>query len=209
MFAFFRKRRFRYKKKEKETAIQLITQQFGEIHRILPEMVWPDLRVDIAVIAPAPEHDYYTLVTLGMGAYRMKRCPAGIPNRLELAIRLPKDWDLESNREIWLWPVRWMRILARMPLQQDTRFEHGHTVDAGRNLADNTAFHGFALHSPGPKQQTSPLSGKDRLGILCMLPIYREERRYACARGTEKLFDRLDNTVLFGPADRKRKNSCI
>jgi hypothetical protein len=144
-----------------------------------------------------------------MGAYTMKRCPAGVPTRLELAIRLPKDWNLESNREIWLWPVRWLRILARMPLRQNTRFEHGHTVDACRCLAENTAIHGFALHNPEEKQYMLPLGGKKRLGILCMIPIYEEERLCAYNLGTEKLFARLEEPVLFGPADIGRKNVCV
>lgn len=53
--------------------------------------------LEIAVIPPRPEHDYYTLVTIGLSRHRM-----GFPEerreekleRAELLINLPRDWKL-------------------------------------------------------------------------------------------------------------------
>ena len=48
--------------------------------------------------AALEEHDYYTLVTMGMGAHRMN-VPEELAEykleRAELAIALPKDWKLK------------------------------------------------------------------------------------------------------------------
>lgn len=35
------------------------------------EIVSPDIHIDVAIIEPTPERNYYTLVTMGMGAHRM------------------------------------------------------------------------------------------------------------------------------------------
>ena len=36
------------------------------------ELASPDIHVDIYVIPPRAEHEYYTLVTCGMGAHKME-----------------------------------------------------------------------------------------------------------------------------------------
>ena len=56
------------------------------------------------------ERDYYTLVTMGMGAHRMN-VPEELAEykleRAELAIALPPDWKLDEESlkdERWYWP---------------------------------------------------------------------------------------------------------
>ena len=60
---------------------------------------------------PSDERDYYTLVTMGMGAHRMN-VPEELAEykleRAELAIALPPDWKLDEESlkdELWYWPI--------------------------------------------------------------------------------------------------------
>lgn len=206
MLRLHKNRRYRYKASALQRVKGYLEEHLGPIERVVPSFANGRLPVDIAVIPPKEGQEYYTLVTLGMGAYRLQT-PKGLPNRLELAIRLPGDWELENNRERWFWPVRWLQVLARMPMYQYTWFTHGHTMDANRFLLGEEGFHGFALHSAG----TCPLKlgRKDTLEILCLLPVYEAELEYARAVGTDKLFERLGREVCRGPVDMQRQNTCV
>ena len=74
-----------------------IDQQFGVYTQLLTDNSDPDHPLEIAVIPPRPEHDYYTLGTVGLSRHRM-----GFPEerrednleRAELIINLPREWKL-------------------------------------------------------------------------------------------------------------------
>lgn len=209
MFPFFMKRRYRYNKKLLKLWNNYIFKEFGAVKELLRERSSTKQPIHIAVIEPTPEKNYYTLVTLGMGTYKMARCPRNMPNRLELAIRLPADWEVENIREAWHWPIRWLRLLARVPQQGKTRFEHGHTMDICRCLTADSKIRGFAFHSPAEELPMMELSKGDKFGVLCVIPIYEEELTYATDCDTEKLFQRMDEATLYGPVDMERKNTCL
>ena len=59
-----------YSEEEMEVIEGHIQQYFGNFETVLHELSSPDIHVDICVVPPSEEHDYYTLVTMGMGAHR-------------------------------------------------------------------------------------------------------------------------------------------
>ena len=96
-----------------------IAETFGAFDSVLHEMVSPDIHVDIAAVPPAGDRKYYTLVTMGMGAHRMNVPPELREYRLEraeIAVCLPPDWRLDSPDERDYWPIRWLKVLARLPI---------------------------------------------------------------------------------------------
>ena len=48
-----------------------IATHFGDFPNVYHELVSPDIHVDICLIPPRRDHDYFTLVTMGMGAHEM------------------------------------------------------------------------------------------------------------------------------------------
>ena len=91
-----------------------IDRHFGVYTQVLTDDSDPEHLLEIAVIPPRLEHDYYTLVTLGLSRHRM-----GFPEerreekleRAELLINLPRDWKLtkaDCREERWNWPIRMM-----------------------------------------------------------------------------------------------------
>ena len=105
---------------------QHIKNTFGEFENVFHELVSPDIHVDICVVPPSEERDYYTLVTMGMGAHRMN-VPEELAEykleRAELAIALPPDWKLDEESlkdERWYWPIGLLKVLARLPISGDT-----------------------------------------------------------------------------------------
>ena len=107
-----------YTEEEMEAIEGHIQQYFGKFENVFHELVSPDIHVDICVVPPSEEQDYYTLVTMGMGAHRMN-VPEELAEykleRAELAIALPGNWklkheDLENER--WYWPIHLLKTLA-------------------------------------------------------------------------------------------------
>ena len=60
-----------YSEEEMETIEGHIQQYFGEFETVFHELSSPDIHVDICVVPPSSERNYYTLVTMGMGAHKM------------------------------------------------------------------------------------------------------------------------------------------
>ena len=60
-----------YTEEEMEAIEGHIQQYFGEFENVFHELSSPDIHVDICVVPPSKERNYYTLVTMGMGAHRM------------------------------------------------------------------------------------------------------------------------------------------
>ena len=57
-----------YTEEEMEAVEGHIQQYFGKFENVFHELSSPDIHVDICVVPPSEERDYYTLVTMGMGA---------------------------------------------------------------------------------------------------------------------------------------------
>ena len=60
-----------YSEKELNKVSDYIEQQYGESDLVGHEMVSPDIHCDIVIVPPTEDRPYYTLVTMGAGAYKM------------------------------------------------------------------------------------------------------------------------------------------
>ena len=100
-----------------------IDQYFGVYTQLLTDDSDPDHPLEIAVILPRPEHDYYTLVTVGLSRHRMDFSEERREEKLEravLLINLPRDWKLtkaDCREERWSWPIRMMLATAHFAME--------------------------------------------------------------------------------------------
>ena len=176
------------------------------------EIVSPDIHVDIYIIEPTAEKNYYTLVTLGMGAHWMN-VPYELAEykleRAELLIYLPADWDIQGDDEKYYWPLRWLKILARLPLEQDTWLGWGHTVPNGGPFAENTLLSGVLLINPEDVEDGAAvcqLPNGEEVNFYQVIPLYEEEMNFKIAKGAEALLGKMGgvNAVV----DINRANVC-
>ena len=98
----------------------------GPVTNVFHELVSTDIHVDICIVKPGAGRDYYSLVTMGMGAHQMN-VPEELKDhqldRAEMLIALPSDWKLDEESlqdEKWYWPIRLLKTLARLPISNDT-----------------------------------------------------------------------------------------
>ena len=91
-----------YSEEEIHVLETYIEAAYGHFDSVFHEIASPDIHVDIYIIDPTPERNYRTLVTLGMGAHRMK-VPGALADakvdRAELSISLPPDWPINTPEE--------------------------------------------------------------------------------------------------------------
>lgn len=190
-----------YTESEMDTIEEHIDKYFGKVENVFHELVSLDIHVDICIIPPAEERDYYTLVTMGMGARRMN-----VPDELaeykleraELAIALPANWKLDQESikdEKWYWPIRLLKSLARLPIANDTWLGYGHTMDNENDFAENTKLCAAILVAPqdvedGGEVCTLP-SGED-VNFYQVIPLYRDEMEYKIAHDADALLDKMN-----------------
>jgi len=193
---FLKKKRFEfYNEKELEAIENHIITYFGKFDNVIHEIVSPDIHVDICVINPTPERNYYTFVTMGMGAHRMK-VPKSIKkaglDRAEVLITLPPEWDVRNHDEMWYWPIRWLKILARLPGDLNTWLGYGHTVPnmTGKPFAENTELNGVMLSEPyffGEASSVCTLPNSDKVNFYQVIPLYESEMQFKLENSADKL----------------------
>ena len=183
---------------------QHLERYFGPCTNVFHEIMSPDIHVDIYIMEPTPERNYYVLSTFGMGAHRMN-VPEELADkqleRAEIIVTLPPDWKLTEPGEGWYWPIRWLKILARLPIEEDGWLGWGHTIanpdDAP--FADNTRLCGLMLTLPGTFGEEAaccPLPGGDRVNIYQMIPLYFEEMQFKMDHSAEELLKRFPAGLL-------------
>ena len=189
-----------YSEDEMSAIEQHIKNTFGEFENVFHELVSPDIHVDICVVPPSEERDYYTLVTMGMGAHRMN-VPEELAEykleRAELAIALPADWKLDQESmkdEKWYWPIRLLKSLARLPIASDTWLGFGHTMDNKENFAENTKLCAAILTGPQSTEEggeVCTLPGGEEVNFYQVIPLYEDELDYKLEHDVDALLDKM------------------
>ena len=190
-----------YTGEEMEAVEGHIEQYFGEVENVFHEIVSPDIHVDICIVPPTEERDYYTLVTMGMGAHRMN-VPEELAEykleRAELAIALPADWKLDQESmkdEKWYWPIRLLKVLARLPIASDTWLGFGHTMDNEEDFAENTKLCAAILTGPQSTEEggeVGTLPGGEEVNFYQVIPLYRDELEYKMEHDADALLDKMN-----------------
>ena len=201
-----------YTEEEMEIVEGHIQQHFGAFEHVFHELASPDIHVDICVVPPSEERDYYTLVTMGMGAHRM-HVPEELAEykleRAELAIALPKGWKLKQEDmkdDRWYWPIRLLKSLARLPIASDTWLGWGHTMDNQEPFAPNTELCAAILTGPQDTEDGSEvciLPSGEEVNFYQVIPLYRDELEYKLAHDADALLDKMNGISFVVEPDRQ------
>lgn len=191
-----------YSEDEMSAIEQHIKNTFGEFENVFHELVSPDIHVDICVVPPSERRNYYTLVTMGMGAHRMN-VPEELAEykleRAELAIALPPDWKLDKDsmqEQRWYWPIGLLKVLARLPISNDTWLGFGHTMEKQSPFAEDTELCAAILTGLQDMDldtcgEVCILPGGEEVNFYQVLPLYREEMEYKLEHDADALLERL------------------
>lgn len=175
-----------YSENEEDEITDFIEANFGEIASIGHETISECVHLDLAVIEPTKERNYYTICTIGAGSYfaeveESKRFDAWLREYNEFVIHLPSDWKVDKSGEAkekdW-WPFRWLKRIARMPAQTGEYFALGHIIEMEDELKKWSDIKAFFFDYPLPdmaEETVFTTSTGRTVGFLQLVPIGKEE----------------------------------
>jgi len=188
---------------------------FGNFEHVLHEMYSPDIHVDVIIVPPTENEPYYKLVTMGMGAHKMNVPPELLGRELEyaeLVIFLPPDWDIASNDEKYYWPIRCLKMAARLPIQNDTWLAVGHTMQLGdlaQPFVEGADIAGIIFLNALDKK-CKPinlrLSSGKKINFYQVMPLFYDELQYKLTHSAADLCRRFAQDDLFPIVNLERKN---
>lgn len=180
-----------YSETEVDEISDFIENTFGKYEFVIHEIASPDIHVDITIIPPTEERNYYTLCTMGVGAHRMNvpddlRYESRLAERVELLMYLPADWNLSeeaSKDERNYWPVRLLKKLARMPIYCDSWMGWGHSFceEEEEPYAEDVPYSAAVLLAPQPDIDnfvSCPLTVGKTVDFFQVFPLTHEELEY-------------------------------
>ncbi|WP_196159358.1 suppressor of fused domain protein [Reinekea sp. G2M2-21] len=193
-----------------------IEAHIGKIPTVMHELVSDTVHIDIHHVPPTKERPFHTLVTSGMSDLPMSVPEdADSTKYMELMVSLPESWkigDAAFKDEVWYWPVRQLKYLARFPHKYETWFGWGHSIPNGNPaepFANNTEFCGVILLpsvTVPPDFHKLKINDQKEIEFYSIVPLYNEEMDYKLAKGTDALLDRLEKYHLSDVIDINRKN---
>jgi predicted Zn finger-like uncharacterized protein len=195
-----------------------IEKHIGPVHRVFHEIISDLVHIDVHWVKPSDERPWHTLVTSGMSDR-----PMTVPDVCqefqfaELMIQLPKSWKISQeafSEERNYWPVRLLKVLARLPHEYDTWLGSGHTVpngDPAEPYAENTAFSCALILPPlNVDEDFHKLAIDDDRSIhfYSIVPLYPEETNYKLDFGLDKLLAQFSRHNIEEVIDIRRVNTC-
>lgn len=209
--------RYAYTSAGLEQLGEFITERYGEFDNVFHEIYSPDIHLDVAVVPPNGKGNYYKLITMGMGAYKMN-VPAELKDyaleRAELVMYLPADWNLQSDKPEDYWPVRELKNAARLPVSCDTWLGLGHTVSSNENndpYAPNTGFCSLLLLNACDSSYDRldfNFKNGDKVNFYQLFPLYKEELEFKRQTDIDTLLDRFPDEDIVPVVNVQRKNYC-
>lgn len=193
-----------------------ITKYIGSPETVLHEVVSPTVHIDIHVVEPSTERNFYTLVTSGMSDKPMNSPIEGL-EYAELVICLPPRWELNEKSifdERNYWPIRQLKYLARLPHEFDTWIWASHTIPNGDPpvpFADNIKMSCSLLAYPrmfGEGVWTLSVRADKEIHFLSLIPIFDEEMEFKLEQGADALYARFDEHRVCELLDINRPNCC-
>ena len=96
--------------------------------------------------------------------------------------------------EAWYWPIRWLKILARLPINEDSWLAGAiplptRTAPPLRKTPASTASCWSTPVLFPQKASVCPLSGGDEVNFYQLLPLYQEEMDFKLSHSAGELLD--------------------
>lgn len=194
-----------------------IEKHLGPIETVFHELVSDKVHIDVHFVKPTQDFPFVRLVTSGMSDLPMSTPDdERLPRHVELLITLPADWKLtqkDMEDERWYWPIRLVKMLARLPHEHRTWLGWGHTVPAGdppTPYAENTGFCGaMILPSVTVPEEFHVLSipHVKTITFYAVVPLYENEMNLKLRSGTNELLKRFDKHGVSDIVDLRRRDT--
>ena len=206
-----------------EEIIEQFDMIFPERERIVFHEIVSDLvHIDVNIMKPAEQADFYVIYTTGMSDLPMT-LPEEIADRddlryAEIFLLMPSSWNPgkigQSAEEIpasEFWPIHMVKFLARFPHEFHTWLGWGHTMPNGPDYApicEGTTMGGVVLSQFDGNIGGFETEDGTQINFLMMIPAYQEEIEYKLKYGMHELDKRYNEGKMSMVTDIHRENFC-
>lgn len=196
-----------------ETHVRL---HIGEIETVWHEKISDKVHLDVLIVPPSPQYNWYTLITSGMSDLPMQGADPE-DRYAELVLCLPPTWKLSQQAfqdQRNYWPVEWLKRVARLPHEYQTWVGAGHTIPNGdppEPFHDSTAMCCWMLIGPvwfPDEFRTLRVTPQRTINFLTILPLYQSEVDYKLQHGAEELAKGMGELQLTEVMRFDRPNVC-
>lgn len=180
-------------------------------------------QIDINIIYPEKDNDFYVLYTSGMSSEDMilpEEIETEFPEfkRAELFMMLPKTWDVENMVSLTpshesSWPMQLLRMIAKYHYEFFTWIGPGYTMEYSY-FANNTKLSAAMLVSLNDDISVIKTKDNQFISLYLVLPLYKEEVQYKLQYGYESLIEKYTQNFPIDDSskwvvDINRKNIVI
>lgn len=191
---------------------QHISDHIGEAEYYMQMSLDNGLLVEIDIVRPTYYRNFYTLVTVGLGAYLNPEVAVnGGTGRCELTFYLPANWQTdceEWNKENRNWPIDLLKTFVGKAVSDGISV--GTVVDNGGAFDNCTAQCAATLiEQVEDEMRVCTLEGDVKVEFLSVFSIYREECEFLRANGVDALMQTIDDDleiIQVAPLCLSRKN---
>lgn len=182
-----------------------VERRFGPVGRVFHELLSEVVHVDILIVEPTRDRPWRTLVTSGMSDRAMTLppdAPTTTPRHVELVLTLPAEHPMD--RDAWddervYWPIRKLKMLARMPHQLGMCFAANHTMatDPPEPVAPEVPFTALAtLDLLDPDARRVTCADGTEIAFLQVVALHPDELAEKIAHGGSQLVELFDSELL-------------
>lgn len=200
-----------YSKGEIEKVRNHIATNFGNAEYSEQMTLDNGMLVEIDVVRPTAYRNYFTLVTVGLGAYLNENALFdGCSERCELTFFLPANWNKEN--EVWNdcyeWPLELFKLFIEKTISEGIGLNT--LIENDKPFGPNTTQCAATLiEQVDEDMRVCFLDDNERVDFLSIFVLYKEEADYMLENGQEKLMQAVEDDleiIQVAPFSPKRKN---
>lgn len=218
---------FQYANADRSLLMNHVQKHFGTISGIGQTWLAQDRPLEILAVTP-PNRKHLSrlfssadtvctgeetmLLTFGAGACSMNvPKDSELPPRAEYLIRLPADWNIQSNDERCAWPVRLLMNIASQPEEEQSYNAWGHTFSFtnGTPFAENTKLCAAVLIGMNDREGQCRLTNGESVIFYEVIPLYAEEMAFTTEHGPVALIDEFIRYDIPRVVTPQRPNAAI
>ena len=218
---------FQYTNADRSLLMNHVQKHFGTISGIGQTLLSQDRPLEILAVTP-PNRKHLSrlfspadavcsgvetmLLTFGAGAFSMNvPKDSELPPRAEYLIRLPADWNIQTDDERWAWPVRLLMNIASQPETEQSYNAWGHTFSFtnGTPFAANTKLCAAVLIGMNDREGQCRLSNGESVIFYEVIPLYAEELAFSTEHGPVALIDEFMRYNIPRVVTPQRPNAAI
>lgn len=178
----------------------VIQEKFGRISYFLEQEKEEEIKVELAIIEPSEEGDFYRIVTIGLSSYDMN----GDFDNIELMIKIPSSYKVNLDKKEWQWIKEMILMICKMIYINKMNIIFGDHFDFGRKFDGKfrekiTGAFLEVTYDLDFEEFYEVQTGDKKVTFLGVYPLYSDELDKIKNRNGGLIYEVLTNFLAYFP----------